>query len=79
MADASSLNMLIADAVSDTLDDLEAAEDLQACLIAGLGLVIATTAAGDPRATSAMCQRAAALIVEQAASMTAMFAVEGRA
>ncbi|AWN35762.1 hypothetical protein [Methylobacterium radiodurans] len=72
------LDTIIADAVADTREDFGAAEDLQAQLLAGIGLAIAVSARGDARAANAMCERASVMIFEQAASVSLMLAADGR-
>lgn len=64
MANIGTLDRLIAKMTAAALGDEDASEDLQACLLAGIGTAIATRADGDTRLASRLCERAAVSIYE---------------
>ena len=76
MADLSLLTDLINDAIADTADDPDAADDLQVVLLVGLGLSIAFEAGPDVRRTIALCELAASRVREQA-TIAATILVQG--
>jgi hypothetical protein len=78
MADVQALDSLIADLAAEALRSTEANDELQACLIAGLGTAIASRARGNADLANALCERASVQILEAAALFASLLDDAGR-